>query len=489
MNMVRLPKGGPRPPHSIEAEESVIGGVLVHQRAFEDVRFLPSDDFYHPALRAIFAAMVDLDELGLPIDTLTVAEQLRRRDSLDKLRAFNGADYLTELASKVVTVENIAYHARIVSEKANARRLVEACREIAARGYSDYGTLDDLVEAAEHAVAVVRNRSAPIDVGFPTKRVAAVPDLGPVQWLVRDIWKLEGVGIIGGEPKTYKSFLSAQIAVAVASGIPLFGRHEVQPGPVLMFNAEDDQPMTRDRIAQMCRALEVDFGSLPIEFVDVPALALDDPAEIRKLVRTVERLKPALTVLDPLRDLHSLDENDAKLASALLKPLRVMQREQHTAVMLVHHMSKLTETQRRPGQRLRGSSVYHGWVDSALYLSHKDGAILIEPEQRGAKALDKFTFTVENAHSPQGDALWLEAQVADEDGETARDREAIVDNSIISVLQEATEPLTSKDIRTRCKKRHEVIGEGIKRLVNQRLVSEEPVTRGRNNVPGYRLNR
>src|SRR5438445_11968411 len=109
----------PTPPHSVEAEESVIGGVLVHARKFNDVaEFLPPDDFYHPALRAIYEAMIELDAASKPIDSLTVVEQMRALETVDKLRAFNGPDFLTELMSKVVTVENIAYHARIVRGKA-----------------------------------------------------------------------------------------------------------------------------------------------------------------------------------------------------------------------------------------------------------------------------------------------------------------------------------------------------------------------------------
>jgi replicative DNA helicase len=148
------------PPQSIEAEESVIGGILVHSRKFNDVaEFLVADDYYHPALRAIFEAMVELDSQSKPIDALTVAEQMRAMDTFDKLRAFNGADYLTELMSKVVTAENIAYHARIIRGKATARRLVEACREIAARGYGEYGDVDQYIDTAEREIFQIAQRS------------------------------------------------------------------------------------------------------------------------------------------------------------------------------------------------------------------------------------------------------------------------------------------------------------------------------------------
>jgi replicative DNA helicase len=150
----------PTPPHSLEAEESVVGGTLVHPRKFNDVaEFLTPDDFYHPALRAIYEAMIELDASSKPIDSLTVVEQMRALETFDKLRAFNGADYLTELMAKVVTVENITYHARIIRGKATARRLVEACREISAKGYGEYGDVDEYIDTAEREIFQIAQRS------------------------------------------------------------------------------------------------------------------------------------------------------------------------------------------------------------------------------------------------------------------------------------------------------------------------------------------
>lgn len=140
------------PPHSLEAEESVIGGVLVHQRKFADVAFLAVDDFYHPTLRAIFEAMAELDGASKPIDTLTVVEQMRASGTLDKLRAFNGAEYLGELMAKVVTVDNLAHHARVVQAKARRRRRIEAYRQLVAMGMGD--AADDEFDAACDQVAL-----------------------------------------------------------------------------------------------------------------------------------------------------------------------------------------------------------------------------------------------------------------------------------------------------------------------------------------------
>ncbi len=147
-------------PHSQEAEESVIGGILLHPKTFNTVaEFLQADDFYHPALRAIYEAMIELEQASKPIDQITVGEQMRALETIDKLRAFNGLDYLTELTAKVVTVENIEYHGRIVRGKATARRLVSACTEIAAKGYGEYGEIDEYIDEAERGIFEISQRA------------------------------------------------------------------------------------------------------------------------------------------------------------------------------------------------------------------------------------------------------------------------------------------------------------------------------------------
>jgi len=150
----------PTLPHSQEAEESVIGGILLHPMTFNKVvEFLHPDDFHHPALRAIYEAMIECERASKPIDTLTVTEQMKALETLDKLRAVNGPDYLIELQSKVFSVENIEYHARMVRGKATARRLVQACSSIAAKGYGEYGDVDEYIDTAEREIFEIAQRS------------------------------------------------------------------------------------------------------------------------------------------------------------------------------------------------------------------------------------------------------------------------------------------------------------------------------------------
>jgi replicative DNA helicase len=137
-------------PQNQEAEESVIGGILVHPRVFNLVAsVLHADDFHHSALRSIYEAIIELERASRPIDILTVADQMRALGTLDRLRAFGGGDYFLELQAKVVTVENLEYHAKIVAQFARARRTISAAASIQARGCGNIGDVEEFLGESE----------------------------------------------------------------------------------------------------------------------------------------------------------------------------------------------------------------------------------------------------------------------------------------------------------------------------------------------------
>jgi replicative DNA helicase len=159
----------PAPPHSIEAEESVVGGILVHaKKLIEAAPIAQADDFYHPALRAIYEAMLQLDADSKPVDAVTVVEQMRALDTFEKLRAFNGGEYLTELMSKIVTAENIGHHARIVHQKAEARRWLSALQALVASGYASHGE-EAWFEEAEQVLVGLNTKSGSASDVVPIK--------------------------------------------------------------------------------------------------------------------------------------------------------------------------------------------------------------------------------------------------------------------------------------------------------------------------------
>jgi len=203
------------------------------------------------------------------------------------------------------------------------------------------------------------------------------------RWLIEPLWGAGAVGVIGGAPKSCKTWLALEMAVAVASGRPCLGRFPVpRPGPVLLFGAEDAPQQLKDRLQSLARARQADFLTLDVRLIVENSLRLDCAQDLQRLRLTLARHRPKLLVLDPYVRLQRADENDVRQVSAILSALRELSRTFEAAVALVHHARK--NAAQLPGQALRGSGDFWAWGDSNLYIARKRDALLLTVEHRGA---------------------------------------------------------------------------------------------------------
>lgn len=220
------------------------------------------------------------------------------------------------------------------------------------------------------------------------------------RWLVENIWTAGSHGIIGGEPKTNKTTIALALALSVASGEPFLGEHAVGvSGPVLMVQEENAPWMMQDRLrklaayyglissreAHISRAGPGALGSTSVDLDfprDLPLkvlnnfgfdLAIEEHRDM--LEAEVAEVRPVLLILDPLYLLlGGADENNAAQLRPFLKWLMHLRYKYNTAVALIHHFRKQQSQGpvTRPGQRLGGHHILHGWVDSAIYLEARD---------------------------------------------------------------------------------------------------------------------
>jgi hypothetical protein len=224
-------------------------------------------------------------------------------------------------------------------------------------------------------------------------------------WLVRDLWLHLGVGWCAGAPKTTKTHVVLDVAVSVASGTACLGHFVVeQPGPVLVYLAEDALPRVRERIAALCVHRHIDLAALELYVITAPRLQLDVAADRQRLDATLKRLNPRLLILDPLVRLHGCDESSAPEMAALLGFLRELSRRHSLAITVVHHLTK--KGHRRHGEGLRGSGDLWAWSDSAAYLTRRDDKIEMVLEHRSAAAPAPITLTL--VPGPAGQAPHLE---------------------------------------------------------------------------------
>jgi len=298
---------------------------------------------------------------------------------------------------------------------------------------------------------------------LPVRRAALLRALPEEQrWLIQDLWAAQAVGIVGGEPKCCKSFLALDMAVAVASGTPCLRRFCVNDkGPVLLFAAEDALHVVRQRLDGICRAAGLDLAALDVNVITAPSLRLDQADDRSRLADTVRALKPRLLVLDPFVRLHRIDENASGEVAPLLAYLRDLQRRYGVAVVVVHHARK-GAARARAGQALRGSSEFHAWGDSNLYLRRMhDHRLVLSVEQRAARSIAALNVDLHAAD--QALALHIvDAHAPDAAPEPEREPA----ERILQALAVAAAPISLAEIREACRMRTARLCQALNHLVS-----------------------
>jgi hypothetical protein len=234
-----------------------------------------------------------------------------------------------------------------------------------------------------------------------------------------------------------------------------------QPGPTLIFLAEDATGAVRARIEALCAHRRLDIHRLNLYVITASTLRLDLEHDQKRLKATVAALRPHLLLLDPLVRLHRLDENSAADISKLLGFVREIQRTYDTAIVLVHHASKKHRTQ--PGQALRGSSDLHAFGDSNAYLARHKQRIVLTVEHRSAKSMEPIEMQL--VSSPDGTDTHLEITMS-----AATATGASLAERTLVLLQNSSKPLPRTIIRKQLRVNNQRLGETLVNLAKQGLI-------------------
>ena len=145
------------PPQNLDAEQSVLGAILISNDALPQVtEILGVDDFYREAHRVIFQSMLDLYGKNEAIDLITVTDMLTKTGKLEDI---GGLPYITSLSNAVSTAANVKYHANIVAEKSTLRQMIRVSTEIAAMGYDGDEEAAVMLDRAEKSILEISNRN------------------------------------------------------------------------------------------------------------------------------------------------------------------------------------------------------------------------------------------------------------------------------------------------------------------------------------------
>jgi RecA-family ATPase len=198
----------------------------------------------------------------------------------------------------------------------------------------------------------------------------------------------------------------------------------------------------------ICAAPGASLAELDVQVITAPSLRLDLEADRARLEQTVATLKPRLLILDPFVRLHRIDENVSGDVAPLLAFLRELQRRHAVAIAVVHHARKGAGAV-RAGQALRGSSEFHAWGDSNLYLRRDtEDRIALTVEHRAAAAIAGITLELVQ----RDDALALRPIQTDHQPDRSAQQES-VDQRITAVLAVASQPRPFAALRASCRVR------------------------------------
>ena len=349
------------PPQSLEAEQSVLGGLLLDNGAWPRAAELVTEaDFYVHEHRVIFGAIGTLVAATKPADVITVFEQLQ---SLGKADECGGLIYLNVLAQSVPSAATVPYYAGIVRDRAVLRKLVGTCDEIATSAFKSQGrTVAQIVDAASAAFDRISRR-------FASDRRLLLPLASlreasqALRWVVKRVIPAEALVMLFGASGTFKSFIALDLVLHVAHGLPWLGQR-TQQGAVIYIAAEGGAGVW-NRIDAWHRARGLDWQNAPVHVVP---FAIDLGTEARRIVNAARAIgvTPALVVVDTLSQTYAGDENVASEMAAYLRELGLQFREMwRCAVLLIHHSGHSAT------ERPRGSSAITPNVD-VLMGAHRD---------------------------------------------------------------------------------------------------------------------
>ena len=260
------------PPQNIEAEQSVIGAMLIDKNAVGLVteKLMP-EDFYRQAHQVIFSAILTLHSKNEPVDMITLINELKKMNKLDDV---GGVSYVTLLANIVPTAANAKFHAQIVEEKSVLRQLVEGGTAIAAMGYDGSEDVRDIMDQAEKTILQISNRKGGTD--FAAIADVLTDTINHIQEVLESKQPITGVAtgfkdldyltaglhpsdfiILAARPSMGKTALALNIAQNVA----IRGAQEGEPKKrVAFFSLE----MSREQLVQrmLCSEAEVDAQRL-----------------------------------------------------------------------------------------------------------------------------------------------------------------------------------------------------------------------------------
>lgn len=374
------------PPHSIEAEQSVVGGLLLSERAWDDVAGrINEEDFYREDHRLLFRGLADLADTGQPRDLVTLTEWLRSHDLLDKA---GGATYLGNLAADIPGAANIKAYADIVRERSIMRQLIRAGDVITGMGFDIQGqSAADMLEAAEKEIFAIAERGRRGGEGPMGLNTLLAKAVDRIEKLVQQEGSFSGIPtglnnfdnmtnglqpsdllILAGRPSMGKTSFAMNIVenVAIKEKIPVavfsleMSAEQLVIRMISSWGRVDQSrlrsgQLTEDDWPKITSAIGIMNENAKMFIDDTPALS---PSELRARARRLKREHDiGLVVVDYLQlmQVPGTGENRTNEISEISRNLKALAKELDVPVIALSQLNRQVE--QRDNKRPRMSDL------------------------------------------------------------------------------------------------------------------------------------
>jgi replicative DNA helicase len=423
------PYVGRSAPWSAEAEQAVLGAMLLDQDAALRAAELVDDSmFYREAHRRLFRAMVSLVERRTVIDHITLRDELLRRGELDSAGGF---DYIAELVDAVATAANLEFHARIVRDKAILRRLIETSTGIITEAYDGHSTATELLDIAESRIFKISQQRG--DEGFTRIKEMLWPTMERIETLQRSGKAITGVPsgfvdldaltsgfqhaelvVVAARPSMGKTAFCLNIAANAAAegnGVAIFSLEMSKESLVqrmLTATARVDshrvrQGTLRDSdFTQLARAAGL-LQTYQVWIDDTPSITLLEMRSKARRLKIDNDLK--LIIVDYLQLMRSPEysENRVQEISDISRSLKALARELEVPVIALSQLSRASE--QRGGERkpilsdLRDSGAIEQDADLVIFIHRPEYYDREDESKRGLAEV----MLAKNRNGPTGD--------------------------------------------------------------------------------------
>lgn len=419
------------PPLSIEAEQSVIGAMLIDEEAvYKVIEILKEEDFYRPEHAKIMKAIKDLSLRGLPIDIVSVVESLEKMGYLDEV---GGSTYIAQLAAFVPNAANVEYYAKIVKNKAILRELIKAGGEISDLGFNESLDIDEVLDLAEQKIFNIAQEKTQtffvrikdflhehfeeIENRYKRKLgVSGIPSGYPTLDKITGGFQNSDLIIIAARPSVGKTSFALNIATNIASKENL---------PVGFFSLEMSKEQLLERM--LCSEAKVDMQRLKTgylrdedfskiteaysELYEAPIYIDDSPDVTLTDIRTKSRrlkieAKVGIIFVDYLQLIRSEQrvENRVLEISQITRGLKNLARELNIPVVVLSQLSRAVEKRedKKPMlSDLRESGSIEQDADVVIFLHIPDEAererveVLVAKQRNGPQGQCRLLFQSE----------------------------------------------------------------------------------------------